>query len=223
MLHLSREDAVFVLHMNAGENRLNDAFLDAFHAALDEVERASGTVLVTRGEGKFYSNGIDLTWLLGIGADGARTFVTRLEGLLARLIAFPAPTVAAVNGHAFAGGGLLALGHDFRVMRRDRGYFCLPEVDIAVPFTRGLAAIVRTRLTPQVAHEAMVTGKRYTADEALRLGIVDESVDESDVVARALAKASALCGKDAATLGAIKRNAYRDVLELLQRGTADTV
>src|SRR5688572_25908926 len=127
MLQLTREGAVYVLHMNDGENRMNDAFLDEFHRALDGVDRATGVALVTRGEGKFYSNGIDLNWMIAAGADGARLFVTRLEALLGRIIALPVPTIAALNGHAFAGGGLLALAHDFRVMRTDRGYFCLPE------------------------------------------------------------------------------------------------
>jgi enoyl-CoA hydratase/carnithine racemase len=223
MLTLSREGAVFVLHMNDGENRMNDAFIDAFDRALDAVEAAQGVALVTRGEGKFYSNGIDLEWLLAAGANGARRFVLRLERLLGRVIGLPVPTVAAINGHAFAGGGLLALAHDFRVMRTDRGYFCLPEVDISVPFTEGLATIVRTRLAPAVAHEAMVTGRRYTAAEAAALAIVTSTAHEANVLAAAMERAQALTGKDRATLGAIKRNAYATLLEQLERGTVPAI
>lgn len=223
MMELKKDGAVFVLEMIDGENRMNDAFLTAFGRALDEVEANPGSALVTTGQGKFYSNGIDLEWLMGAGAEGARSFITDLERTLGRLIGLPVPTIAAMNGHAFAGGGLLALAHDVRVMRTDRGYFCLPEVDIAVPFTEGLAGIVRARLAPKVAHEAMITGRRYTADDALQLGIVDDKAAEADVLPRALERARALAGKDATTLRAIKRNAYAGLLDELARGTAASV
>jgi Delta3-Delta2-enoyl-CoA isomerase len=217
MVNLSKLDSAYVLRMDRGENRLSDDFLEAFGRALDEVEASPDRPLVTVGEGKFYSNGIDLEWLLGVGSEGAQTFIGRLEGLFARVIALEVPTIAALNGHAFAGGALLALCHDQRVMRTDRGYFCLPEVDISIPFTEGLAAIIRARLTPVTAHEAMITGRRYTAAEALERAIVDEIAVEAEVLDRALARAQRLAGKDPLTLKAIKQNAYREVLDKLTR------
>ena len=80
--------------------------------------------------------------------------------LFARLLAFPAYTVAALNGHTFAAGAMLALACDDRVMRTDRGYFCLPEADIGLPFTDGMAALILARLDHVAAREAMLTGRR---------------------------------------------------------------
>ena len=106
-----------------------------------------------------------------------------VHALYARLLGFAAPTVAAVQGHAFAGGAMLALAHDIRVMRADRGWFCLPEVDINIPFTPGMSALITARLPVNAAHEAMTTGRRYTAPEALGAGIVAEALPEADVLA----------------------------------------
>ena len=76
MIDLERDGNVFVLHMQSGENRFNRSFLDALNAALDEVEKSEGAAaLVTTGEGKFYTNGLDLTWLMGDGADVMGAFI----------------------------------------------------------------------------------------------------------------------------------------------------
>ena len=122
----------------------------------DEVEGSEGTAaLVTTGTGKFYSNGLDLDWMgaqppedvLSTGA-----MVSDVIKLLGRVLAFPMYTVAAINGHAFAAGAMLALAHDTRVMRTDRGYVCLPEVDLGMPLAPGMTAIITARLSAQVAH-----------------------------------------------------------------------
>jgi enoyl-CoA hydratase/carnithine racemase len=115
------------------------------------------------------------------------------------------PCVAALQGHAFAAGAMLALAHDQRVMRADRGFFCLPEVDIQIPFTAGMAGLIQARLTPQAAHDAMTTGRRYGGPDALAAGIVDALADEDAVLATAVERAAALAGKHGATLTAIKQ------------------
>src|SRR4029453_6531940 len=88
-------------------------------------------------------------------------YAKTVQNLLARVLSLPVPTVAALQGHVVAAGAMLAPAHDFRGMRADRGYFCLPEVDIHIAFTPGMSALIQARLTPQVAHEAMTTGRRY--------------------------------------------------------------
>ena len=161
MIQLHRDGDVYVLHMRDEENRMNRTWLDAMNAALDEVEAdPTGGSLVTTGDGRFYSNGLDLEWLLRPDTEDMREFVAEVEKLLARVIEFPLITVAACNGHTFAAGAMLALCHDFRVMRADRGFFCLPEVDIKIPFTAGMNSLIMQRLSTTTAHELMVTGNR---------------------------------------------------------------
>lgn len=219
-IELRREGDVFVLTMNAGENRFNRPFLNEISAALDEVERSSGpaALVTTGGVEKFYSNGLDLTWLSGDGASEGGGFISDVLRLLGRVLVFPVPTVAAINGHAFAAGGMLALAHDFRVMRADRGFFCLPEIDIQLPLAPGMTALIKNRLTPQAFRDTILTGARIGGADALARGIVDESVPGAEVLPKAIARAASVAAKNRAIYGALKRGMYRDVFEILDSG-----
>jgi len=219
LVDLRRNGDVFVLTMRAGENRFNRASVNALNEALDTVEASSGpAALVTVGEEKFFSNGLDLTWMSGDGRDEGSRFVGDVMRLLGRVLLLPVPTVAAVNGHAFAAGGMLALAHDFRIMRADRGFFCLPEIDIQFPLAPGMTALIACRLSPLVFRDTILTGARIGGTDAQALGIVDEAVAADEVLPRAIARAAALASKDRATYGALKRGMYGAVYEVLASG-----
>ncbi|OLF10235.1 enoyl-CoA hydratase [Actinophytocola xinjiangensis] len=213
---LTRDADVFVLDLGESENRFHPDWLAEIGQALDEVEQATPRALVTTATGKFYSNGLDLDWLGGHG-DQLADYVGEVQALLARMLTFPAPTVAAIGGHAFAAGAMLALAHDFRVMRADRGYFCLPEVDINIPFTPGMSALIQAKLTPSAAVEAMTTGRRYGGLDAAAAGLVDAAVDQAEVLPTALDRVRPLAGKTPATLGAIKTGMFPGPLAELRR------
>jgi enoyl-CoA hydratase/carnithine racemase len=218
-VELARDGDVLVLTMRDGENRLNRPFLDALAAALDEVEGGSGpAALVTVGAERFYSNGLDLQWMAGDGRKEGPGFVDDVLRLLGRVLVLPVPTVAAVNGHAFAAGAMLALAHDFRVMRADRGFVCLPEVDINLPLTPGMTALLQCKLDPATLRDTVLTGARIGGLEARERGIVDEAVPAAEVLSRAVARAAALAGKDRATYGALKRGLYAAALAALEGG-----
>ena len=125
---MKKEGRVFIVTLKNGENRFSSAFVGELNKALDEVEQGArqdgaegGAAMVMTAEGKFFSNGLDLEHALG-----NPSFVpTEFEPLLRRVLSFPIPTVAAINGHAFAGGFMLALAHDYRIMRKGRGFLCL--------------------------------------------------------------------------------------------------
>ena len=216
MIETKREGPVALVQMRAGENRFNLGFIAELNHALDEVERAEEpTALVLTGDGKFFSNGLDLAWMSGEGRDRAGEVVTGMLRIFARLLESPIPSVAALNGHAFAGGAMLALACDFRVMRTDRGFFCIPEIDLGLPLHPGMAAIIQARLPKLTAHEAIVTGKRYGGAEALQRGIVDYGTSAIDLIAKATSIASPLAGKNRAVMQTHKRLLYADVLRLL--------
>jgi enoyl-CoA hydratase/carnithine racemase len=171
----------------------------------DHVEQAPGPrALVTMASGKIWHNGLDLDWL-GANPDRLAGFLTDVQGLLARMLVLPVPTVAAIQGHCFAAGAMFALAHDARMMRADRGFFCLPEIDIQMSFPDGMASLVQSRLTPAVAYEAMTTGRRYGGTEAAADAIVHAALGETELGPAAVAWARANAGKDGAVLGAIKR------------------
>jgi enoyl-CoA hydratase/carnithine racemase len=216
---LDRDGDVYVLNLGDGENRFNPEWVDAVSALLDEVAAApEPRALVTTATGKIWSNGLDLEWM-GAHAEQVGAFVPRVHALFGQMLALPVPTVAAIQGHCFAAGAMLAVAHDFRVMRADRGFFCLPEVDIHIPFTPPMAALIQARLSKKTAHEAMTTGRRYGGADAAAAGIVDEAAGEDAVLARAIERAGALAGKPGATLGAIKEGMYSETLALLRDRT----
>jgi enoyl-CoA hydratase/carnithine racemase len=217
VIDLRRDGDVFVLRFDNGENRFAPAFLDAVQEALDTAEKAEGPrALVTVGTGRFYSNGLDLEWL-GAHSGELEGYLRRVHELYARLLELPMPTVAAVNGHAFAGGAMLTLAHDFAVMRTGRGYFCLPEIDLGMSFTPGMSALIQARLPQAVAHEAMITGRRYTAEQARAAGILAEAVPEERVLPAAIERAAALAGKDGSVAARIRTGLYGPVLQALRQ------
>jgi enoyl-CoA hydratase/carnithine racemase len=219
MPSLDRDGDVYLLDLGNGENRFNPGWVGAVEELLDEVAAApEPRALVTVATGKIWSNGLDLEWM-GANADQVPEFVSRVHGLFGKVLALPVPTVAAIQGHCFAAGAMLAVAHDFRVMRSDRGFFCLPEVDIHIPFTPPMAALIQARLSKTAAHEAMTTGRRYGGADASAAGIVDAAVGEDRVLAEAVERAAALTGKHGPTLGAIKQGMYADALALLNDAT----
>jgi len=213
---LTRSDDVFVLNLGDTENRFHPDWLAEVDGLIDQVQAATGPkALVTTASGKFFSNGLDLDWL-GSNSDQFLPYVISVHHLFERVLALPVPSVAAIQGHAFAGGGMLALAHDFRVMRADRGFFCLPEVDINIPFSRGMSGLIQGRLSKKTAHEAMTTGKRYGGGDALSAGIVDAIANEDDVLSAAIEIAAPLAAKAGPTLGTIKQRMYVEALAALR-------
>ncbi|MFJ5034833.1 enoyl-CoA hydratase-related protein [Streptomyces sp. NPDC088560] len=217
---LDRHDAVFVLDLGDGENRFHPDWIASVDAALDEVEKSVGPrALVTAATGKFYSNGLDLEWLAA-HSDERVDYVNSVHGLFARFLSLPLISVAALQGHTFAAGAMLSLAHDFRLMRADRGFWCLPEAEINIPFTPGMSALIQSRLTPQTAQHAMVSARRFGAQEAAAAGIVDQAVDEDALRTAALELAEAHASKAGDSLGTIKTRMYAPVLTML-RDTTD--
>jgi enoyl-CoA hydratase/carnithine racemase len=214
VIELEQRGDVWLLSMRNGENRFNLESIAALHAALDRVEATDGPIaLVTTGEGKFYSNGLDLDWLLSAGPE-ASNFIDDVHRLLGRVLGFAGVTVAAVNGHAFAGGAMLACAHDFIVMRDDRGYWCLPEVDLGLPLSPAMYAVVAAHVPEPTMRDALLSGRRYDSAAALTAGIVTEAAAEALVVERSLARASELASKNRTVIGTHKRLMYGDALRL---------
>jgi Delta3-Delta2-enoyl-CoA isomerase len=216
--HLEITNDIGVLNLGEDENRFSPEWLQTVNGFLDRIDAGEAKALVTTGHGKFYSNGLDLDWL-GAHSDRGDWYVDQVQQLLARVLVASVPTVAAVNGHAFGAGSMLATAHDFRVMRVDRGFFCFPEVDIHIPFTPGMAALIQAKLTPSAAIEAMTTGRRYGGADAEAVGLVSATAPEDKVVSTAVDLVAPLRGKDPGTLQAIKSTMFAGATAALRGAT----
>jgi enoyl-CoA hydratase/carnithine racemase len=212
--HLEITDDIAILTLGDDENRFSPEWLETVTNLLDRVD-SEAKALVTTGSGKFYSNGLDLDWLAA-HTDKGDWYIEQVQQLFARVLVAPVPTVAAVNGHAFGAGSMLAMAHDFRVMRADRGFFCFPEVDIRIPFSTGMAALIQAKLTPAAAVEAMTTGRRYGGADAEAIALVSATAAEDKVTSTAVDLVAPLKGKDPGTLQAIKSTMFAGALAALR-------
>lgn len=212
---LIKDGPVWTLDLGGDENRFSPDFLTEVDTALDEIAASTEpAVLLTTGSGKFFSNGLDLDWIMAHAGE-LPGYVDRIHAMFAKVLTLPVPTVAAINGHAFGGGAMLAIAHDFRVMRDDRGFFCFPEVDILIPFTAGMNALIVAKTTPQTQVASMTTGRRWGGTEAAEAGLVDEATSLDRLREAAEARVAPLAGKDRRTLGRIKQVLYAGAVEAL--------
>lgn len=165
------DESVAVLTMNNGENRFNMTFIHEFLSALDEIEQNTDAdaLVVRSAHDKIFCNGIDLDWLMPVvqagDKQGIKDFCSTLNRLLRRILLYPMPTIAAITGHAFAGGAIMTCCFDFRFMRSDRGYFCFPEVDLGIPFWPGMVAMVKKAIPAYKLDEMYYLGTRLTGKE----------------------------------------------------------
>lgn len=179
-LSRSGEPIYLLTFISAPDNRLLTPFLKTFLLALDILEFSypHGVVVTTSGILKFYSNGLNL--------DHARETPNFFPGaffaLCRRFLTYPMPTVALVNGHAFAGGLMLAMYHDYRVMNPSRGFVCLNELDFGAPLQPAMSSIFRQKVRPEVYRTLVLEAHRFTGQEAYNNGIVDLLGSYSDVV-----------------------------------------
>jgi len=208
VMSLSYEGPVAVITWDDGENRVNLDSLARLHTLLDELEGTDGPLAVVwTGAGKFFSNGLDLE---RFGSNPSELFATlnEMHRTVGRLLLYPAYSVAALNGHTFAAGALLSCAVDYRVMREDRGYWCMNEADIGFPLDEKLASILFNRLPRSTAIDAMLTARRFAGPDAVKAGIVQEVASEHDVLSRAVEVASVMAPKNRTVLAAHKRVAY---------------
>ena len=215
MLTLEKQAEVLILRMDDGENRFGSDAIRSWNELLDQAEATEGPkALVTTGTGKFYSNGLDLEYMQSGEVEPA-AYVETVLAIMRRVLTFPAITIAAMNGHAFGAGAQIALAHDYRIMRRDRGYFCMPEIDLGMPLHPGMTALIQARLPIQTAHEVIATGTRYSGEMALDRRIVDRVEDEANVVSSAVELAAGLASKAAPVMSRLKAEMYPQVVEAM--------
>lgn len=213
MIEHVRKGVVHVLTMKNDQNLLDPPFLARLHEALDEVEEESETesALVLTGEGKYFSNGLNLPELMKLEAPEMGQFSKEMARLAGRLVVSPVPTVAALNGHAFAGGAVLALACDYRIMREDRGWLCFSEVDVGIPIPPPIMGLVRAKLAGTTARDAVLAGKRFSAHEAIAGGFADAKAPEAELLLKAVELAGSLAGKNRNAFKRMKAALWGDV------------
>ncbi|KAM3269333.1 enoyl-CoA delta isomerase 1, peroxisomal [Capsicum chacoense] len=221
MCTLQKQGNVFILTLTGdGEHRLNPSLIDAIRAALDRVraEAAVGSALITTAQGKFFSNGYDLAWA---GSDPARSQLmdSKLKSLVFNLFNLPMPTIAAITGHASAAGFILGMSHDYVLMRKDRGFLYMSEIDIGLKIPAWFVTLVKNKVKSPVAwRDVVMRGTKLTADVAIEHGIVHSAhVGAAETVKEAVKLGEELAARkwDGNVYAHSRRLVFSDVLVAL--------
>jgi len=213
---IQREDRgpIAVLRLAHGKaSALDTELLEALDRCLRELDEARPEAVVLTGTGSIFSAGVDLLRVLDGGTGYLAGFLPLLARAVRRLFAFPRPVVAAVNGHAIAGGCILACACDLRIMAAGEGRIGVPELRVGVPFPVAPLEVLRFAVPPQHLQKLAYTGRTYGAAEALEWGLVDEVVAPDRLLERALEAAGQLAAIPGASFELTKAQLRRPTLE----------
>jgi enoyl-CoA hydratase len=193
VIDVSRRGTVAVLRMAHGKaNALDLELCEALTAQLDDCARSDAGALVLTGEGRMFSAGVDLLRLLNGGGGYVRTFLPSVNKMFETLFSFPRPVVAAVNGHAIAGGCVMTCAADYRMMAREPGRIGIPELLVGVPFPVVPLESMRFAAPRQYLQAMAYRGLTLTAELALQYGLVDAVVEGERLLDEAVAVAASL-------------------------------
>jgi enoyl-CoA hydratase len=185
MIERSQHEGILTLRLAHGKASALD--IELLEALLGELDGAAGDVraVILTGTGSIFSAGVDLFRVTREGADYVQRFLPLLSRFLRALFTFPRPVVAAVNGHAIAGGCVIALACDARLMAEGNGTIGVPELLVGVPFPTAALEVVRFAVPADKVQSLVYTGRTLSAREALGAGLVDEVVDPGSLLSRA--------------------------------------
>jgi enoyl-CoA hydratase/carnithine racemase len=216
-------ETVGVITMNNGENRHNPEFIRAILTSFDEIERDPmiSSVIIASSDPKNWSQGIDLLWMMDAMAkndlQGLRDFMYGLNRIFNRILLYPMPVIAAINGHAFGDGTIMACACDFRFMKADRGFFCFPEIDINIPFLPGMQAIIRKAIPYYKLEELVFSGKRTGAAELEAHHVIMKACENEEALMRETLAFAKSFNKKRPIFGEMKKRFHRTIIETMEK------
>lgn len=221
MLQHEDRGSVAVLRMDHGKaNALDVELIGAIGDALHDIERAgSHRAVVLTGAGSIFSAGVDLFRFLESGESYLEQFFDAMVRSFRTLFAFPRPLVAAVNGHAIAGGAVMAAAADYRIMSMGKGKIGVPELRVGIPFPVAAIEILRFGASTQHLQELVYLGRAYAVAvaEAHEVGLIDEVAEPGDLLDRALHVAQSLGSMPPARFGITKRQLRAPAIDRIER------
>ncbi|KVI09790.1 enoyl-CoA delta isomerase 1, peroxisomal [Cynara cardunculus var. scolymus] len=188
MCTLEKRDNIYILTLTGDDDhRLNPKLLDSIRAAVNRVrsETTTPSVFITTAQGKFFSNGYDLAWSQ---SDPERHILmsSKLRLLVRDIISLPMPTIAAVSGHASAGGFILAQAHDYVLMRKDRGFLYMSEMDIKLVVPDWFVKLLKNKIgSPAALRDVVLRADKVTAEAAVAKGIIYSAHDSAEETVKA--------------------------------------
>ncbi len=217
-----KNGSVAVITMCNGANKQNQQFTQQMNQCFDEIseDKEIYSVVITSNDKKNFSQGIDLEWMMQkMGEkdfESIKSFMYEMNRIFSRILLMPFPVIAAINGHAFGNGAMLASACDFRFMTKDKGFFCFPEVDIGIPFLPGMIAFVRKAIPEYKFNEMILSGKRVVAEELEESHVIVKACNNKDELIKDAMTFAGTFTKKRAIFGELKTRMHKNIIHIIK-------
>jgi enoyl-CoA hydratase/carnithine racemase len=218
-----KDETVAIMIMNTDENRHNPDFAKSMLSVFDEIEKDQDikSVVLASNSQKNWSLGIDLMWITGAMTnnelDSIREFMYAMNNVFKKALTLPMPVIAAINGHTFGNGSILACACDYRFMKADRGFFCFPEVDINIPFLPSMLETVKKAIPYYKAEELIFSGTRIGAKEMEEHHIVVKACDNAEALMKEAVEFAKTYTKGRAIFEQHKGRLHKHIIEIMEK------
>lgn len=214
MIQRDDRDGIRILRLARGKVSAMDIELgDAFMREMHDAATAPVKGVIVTGSGSAFSAGVDLFRVVSDGPEYGRRFLPVLDGFLRAALTLPKPVIAAINGHAIAGGCILAACCDYRIMVEGGGRIGIPELAVGVPFPALPLQIMSARLTDAAVRDLVFTGRTVQVDEAKAIGLIDEKCPNGMLMDQAMEAAQRLAAIPARAFALTKEAFYSPILQ----------
>jgi enoyl-CoA hydratase/carnithine racemase len=217
----TKDESVAVLRMINNTNQQNLEFADQMNQTLDNIleDKDIYSIIITSSDEKNFSQGVDIDWLTrkynAQDFESIKLFLYGINNIFKKILLMPVPVIAAINGHAFGNGAILACACDFRFMKKDKGFFCFPEVDISIAFLPGMIEFIRKAIPEYKFNEMKLSGRRVAAAELEEHHIIEKaSQNQEELIQDALNFAKGF-KKNRAIFGEHKKRMHKKIIEVI--------
>ncbi|HZJ84005.1 MAG TPA: enoyl-CoA hydratase/isomerase family protein [Syntrophomonadaceae bacterium] len=214
-----KDDTVAVMTMNSAENRHNPEWTKAMLAIYDEIlaDTEIKAIVLTSSDPKTFCLGVDTDWMLKAMGNNEFEEISKWlhenNKVFEAMLMSPVPTIAAITGHAFGNGAMLAGACDFRFMRADRGYFCLPEIDIGIQLAPSMLEWMGRIIPHDLFVRILLTGDRIGAYELAENKVIMKACEDAEKTLQEAIAFAKTFNKSRTTMAEMKKRAYKSITD----------
>ncbi len=222
LIELEKAGKIAIVKMINQQNKMDIVFAEEMLNILNEVwaDASLKSLVLTSNDAKFFSMGVNVEWLnerlRENDTASAKQFLFSMQEVFKKILLMPVPVIAAINGHAFGNGSIICCACDFRFMRKDRGYFGFPEVDINIPFLPSMLLWLRRAIPHALFNNMALSGRQVTASELAEHGVIEKaSADSRELMEDALCFADTF-DKGRQIFGELKRRMNQQIIDVME-------
>ncbi len=217
-----KDETVAILILNNGENRHNPDFAEAFLSTYNEIlsDKEIKSIVLTSSDPKNFCLGVDIGWMMKAQGEkdfpGISKWLYRMSEVFSAMLMSPVPTIAAITGHAFGNGAMLAGACDFRFMRSDRGFFCFPEIDLGIQFAPSMIEWIKKIMPYHLFVRMKWSGEKVGAAELEKHNVIIKACADADETLKEAIAFAKTFKKSRKTLAEMKRRTYKHILDTMK-------